>query len=196
MEAKSALRTFLAIVAAVCLLGPVDVASGATLWVGSCNIDLTLHFDTPVRGNGTAPTYSIQLTPSLVDYAPDAVTGWPGNQNCLVEPLDPTQPQRESFGIGSGSSTIWTCATASSGGAFQQDFYDRNKSLEPPSVSGQHFIAGTWGDWTFTLTGTNFIGVAHLTTAPFENLKFLDCAKDGFSSLTMTGVMEFSDPAP
>jgi hypothetical protein len=195
-EVKPAVRRILAIVAAVCLLGPVDVASSATLWVGSCVVDVTLNFDTPVRGNATAPGYSIDLRPSLVDYAPDALTGWPGNQNCLVEPLDPTEPQRESFGFGDGTSTIWTCATASSGGAFQQDWYDSDNNLSPPNVVGQHFIAGTWGDWTFTLTGTNFIGIAHLTTSPFENLKFQECAKLGFMSLTMTGVMEFSDPAP
>lgn len=190
-------KTLFVASAAVVLSASMAPSAQATLFTGACQVTVTFDFNTPVRATGTSPSYTVELTPSVVDFSPDLVTGWDGIQPCLVT-LDAFDPVRDTRGVGEGTSTIWTCTTtAVAGGFWNQDWANREGSSSPPSLVGQHFISGPWGDWTFTLTSPtlNFVGVAQLTAAPFENLKQAACLNGtGIRQLTMIGTLVFQDP--
>lgn len=138
----------------------------------------------------TAPSYSLTLEPA-VDLNPLAA----GQQACAIT-LDAFEPLRSTSGGGSGVSTLWTCEFALGSGSWNQSWTDSSGAHSPPSVSGSHLLTGTWGSWTLVVNtpSLNFVGVAHLTTQAFENLKAPACAGAGVSSLTMIGQMVFQDP--
>jgi hypothetical protein len=171
------------------LLLPFPSAS-ASLWSGTCALDVTFSFSSPVRRLDplalTRPSYSISVAPA-VDL--DPLTG--GSQPCAVT-LSGTNPFRETSVSASGTSTLWTCEATSAGGSWTQGW-----NGSPPSVNGSHLITGGSDAWTMVVHNgppPTFAGSMELVIHPDDAGKLAQCELNGVSSLKMTGVMVFQDP--
>lgn len=164
---------------------------GASVWTGACVLDLTFHFNSLIRLTGTAPDYSIDVSP-----AADLDLTKSGSQACAIT-LDPLEPSRTTEVVAEdGSSTLWSCSSVLGSGSWDQGWRDGGGSSSPPSFLGSHTITGTWGEWVLTVSSPslNVIGVANLTIAPEDAAKIDRCPLTGLASVTMTGVLVFQDP--
>lgn len=162
--------------------------ANATVFTGSCALNLTFSFHTRVRPASslqTAVGYDVTAT-SARDLDPLAA----GSQPCVVD-TDALNPFRTTDAAGSGNSLAWTCEFASGTGSWNQSW-----TPDPAPLFGSHTISGPWGDWTLIVNSPslNFAGVAHLTVDPADATSLAQCETGGISSLRMTGVMYFQDP--
>lgn len=175
----------------VALLSLVPTApANAGIFTGTCVLNVTFQFFSPVNGTTSAPSYSVSISPSAADFDPL----WSGTQPCAVS--GDVSPARTTVGGGSGSSTIWSCGAVLASGDWDQSWFNRSGNAGPPSLNGSHTITGTWDNWEMVVRNPSlsFTGNIHLTLSPFENSKALGCAGGGITSLTMIGVMVFQDP--
>jgi len=183
------IRSFLVVIAVVALMVPSSSAH-ASLWGGTCELDVTFTFSSPIRRLDplalTRPGYSISVAPA-VDL--DPLTG--GSQPCAVT-LSGTNPFRETSVSASGTSTLWTCEAANADGSWTQGW-----NGSPPSVNGSHLITGGPDAWTMVVHNSpslTFAGTMELVIHPDDAGKLAQCELNGVSSLKMTGVMVFQDP--
>lgn len=171
MKSRAVIVVMITALATFGLGAPSASASGLTH--GECVVNLTFDFDSPVRSTLTSPTYSLS-----------------GLGQCftlLNTDLDPTTSI-----VGSGGSVVWSCGATWAGGTWDQSW-----DPAPPSVAGNHFIAGTWGAWEIVVQGPGYLAVGEFTTRagdPSEALKVAPCATGGIDKIKMTGVLSFQDP--
>ena len=175
--------TCVAVAAAVAVTAaPAEAAA----WNGSCALNVTFNFTSPVLRAGltvTRPSYTISVTPAA-DLNP--LTGV--SEPCEVAPGG-LSPFRETSVTAGGTSSLWTCEATDAGGTWNQSW-----NPSPPAVSGSHVITGGPGGWTMVLHNSptlTFVGVMHLVVHPSDALKLAQCEVSGMSSLRMTGVLEF-----
>lgn len=165
---------------AVVLMWSATPPAQASIFSGSCPIQVNFTFESRVSGLPTlsAPGYSVTIS----NYS-----GIP----CVVAP-DLAQPLRLTSGGGNGSSSIWTCEATLGQGSWSQSW----GSGFPAVTSGSHLISGTWGSWTMLVRSSslNFIGLAELTINPSQASGLVQCEQSGISSLSMIGTMVFQDP--
>ncbi len=186
------LRKIVVIVATLAGLFAGAPPARASLWSGTCALDVTFSFSSPVRSPNpgsltvTTPTYSISVAPA-VDLNPLTSTAEP----CAVT-LSGTNPFRSTSVSAGGSSAFWTCEEANAGGSWNQAW-----DGSPPSVSGSHVISGGPNVWTMVVHNSpslTFVGTMQLTVHRDDAAKLAQCELGGITSLKMTGVMVFQDP--
>ncbi len=167
-------------------------AAEASLWSGTCAVNVTFTFSSPVRSPDpttltvTRPSYSISVAPAA-DLNPLTSASEP----CAVT-LSGVDPFRETSVSASGTSTLWTCQATRAGGSWTQSW-----GGSPPAVSGSHAIVGGPDGWTMVVHNSpslTFVGTMELVVHPGDTAKLAQCALGGITSLTMTGVMVFQDP--
>ena len=177
----------LSVLLAVGTIIPTVGASPANgiLFVGSCELFLTFHFESPV-GLLTAPDYEIE------------VNG--------INPIGagPCQTTEEAFSLvrgtsvwAPGQSSIWSCGAVLSAGNWEQVWWDSNGRPTPPEVQGRHRVVGTWDNWTIEAEGwnpVNFTSVIELRLDPsWAAQANIDCAAGNLWTLRTIGVQVFQD---
>jgi hypothetical protein len=179
----------LSVALASCLLLLVAPVARGSVFTGTCVLNLTFNFDSPIKAaalsQGRNVSYSISASPAA-DLNP--LDG--GSQPCVVD-TNALNPFRPTDASGSGQAIAWTCEAAAGTGSWDQSW-----TPDPVSVSGAHAITGTWGNWHMVVNNASlsFTGSMDLTVAASDATKLSQCAGAGISSLRMTGVMHFQDP--
>lgn len=167
-------------------------ARANVVWTVGCTLVVTFNFSSPVKAANTAPDYTVSVAP-----AADLDPMWAGSQPCVAT-FSGTQPGRTTSVIVSDTqTTLWTCGAVVSAGRWEQSWRDQSGTLDPPAVSGRHFLTGTWGSWVMELENLDlsFFGVMGLTVHPDDAGKLATCASGGgFTTLKMIGHEVVQDP--
>lgn len=183
-------RKTLVIVLCVLLLAALAPAARAGVFTGTCALNVTFNFDTPVR---SITSTQARMATSYNVNAGDAADLNPlkaGSQGCAIN-ASPLDPFRGTSASGGGSAISWTCEAVAASGSWDQQFHP-----DPDPVSGSHTIAGTWGNWVMFVNNPSlsFTATINLTVAPADAGKLAQCETNGITSLRMTGVMHLQDP--
>lgn len=182
-------RKSLSLALAACLLLLVAPSARASIFTGTCVLNLTFNFESPIRSvavnGGRDIGYDISVSPAA-DLSP--LDG--GSQPCVVD-TNALNPFRPTTATGSGRAIAWTCEAAAGSGSWDQAWFP-----DPAHVDAAHSIFGTWGNWVMVLNNASlsFTGHMNLTVASSDATKLSTCETSGISSLRMTGVMHFQDP--
>jgi hypothetical protein len=189
-------RKALVITVASTLLGAIAPPASAGVFTGTCVLNFSFEFGTPVRSVTSLTAAGPSAPEALMTYDVTAYTGADlnplkaGSQSCAMD-VEPLDPFRETAAFGSGDALSWTCEEAAGTGSWHQDFYP-----DPDSVDGAHVLTGTWDNWVMVVNNPtlSFTGTINLTVAPADVGKLAQCETNGISSLRMIGVMHLQDP--
>lgn len=161
----------------------------ATLYAGSCQLTLILHFTEPIGfASFGRPNYSIEVWP---------FTGTPACQIAGDRP----DPWRSTTVTANGSSDIFSCSAAVAAGGWSQWFQDSQGNYTPmPVVGGQHKLYGTYDNWVMELEGPNvlnFLGAINLRVHPLSiESTAAACTSGSLWDLQLIGTQVFEDPQP
>ena len=156
--------------------------ANATVFTGVCAMSVAISFHSPVGAVPRSVSYDIGGGPArTVNQVTDG---------CVVD-SDGASFLRSTSASGDGFAQEASC-----GALVGQGSWEQNWETDPPPMSGNHSITGTWGHWTMVVTSPslNFTGEMELTVDPLDAAKLSQCTSNGISGIRMIGVMHFQDP--
>ena len=177
-------KIFIAAMAAA-LSTTIVTPAQAGLWSGACGLRITVQFRSPMTAPVDNALYDLDIA-GLNDL--DLTK--PGIQSCVATLTGEATTGTAVYG--SGRTTSWSCGAALGGGTWHQSFDPEG----PPSFSGTHTFAGSWGAWTVQVANPtlNVVGAGEFTLQAVEATKTPSCASGNIYSVTMVGTMFFQDP--